>query len=117
MVDITYSTLHTLLHLSTEVTAATTEAIIDQAINLLNLHSNVTIANMSGVAGSKTVSVTSKQAGAIMEVAKAIYYRSYLSQLSSATGGMTGSPAGIDDPDRVAWRMGAYINSYEFKRV
>ena len=117
MSTVTYSTFHTLLHISTELAPATTEAILDDAINKLNLYSNVTISNMSGVAGSKTVTLTSKQCGAVIEVAKAIYYRTYLSQLTASLGGMSGAPGNVDHPDIVAQRMARYLNAYEFKRV
>jgi hypothetical protein len=52
------------------------EVIIDDAVDTLNavLHSSgQELANMTGTAGSKTLSVESYQKGAIMQVAKRIY--------------------------------------------
>jgi len=54
--------------------ATNMEYVLDLAIDTLNLYGATTIANMSGTAGSKTVSLTSKQKGGVFLVARDIYY-------------------------------------------
>ena len=49
------------------------EYILDFAIDLLNIY-DVQLSNMSGSAGSKTVTLTSKQRGGVFLVARAVYY-------------------------------------------
>jgi hypothetical protein len=57
-------------------TATKWEACIDQAIDKVNGYAGETlISNMTGDAGSKTVTVTSAQAGFIRELAVAIYQK------------------------------------------
>lgn len=51
---------------------ATAEIIIDQAIDFLNLY-GAELSNLGGTAGTKTVSVESKEKGAIYFVARAVY--------------------------------------------
>lgn len=92
MGTVTATTLETLLDAS-DMTDATTEAIIDQAINLLNLY-GAELSNMGGTAGSKTVSLESKAEGAVIEVARAVYYSFYKGLDSTTIGGMT-----VDSPD------------------
>lgn len=85
MVSVTYTTFNTLYGLSVGQTQA--EAIIDQAIDLLNLYANQSISNLSG--GSTTV--TGAQRGAIMMVAWAIYYS--LNPTGAALGPVSATPA------------------------
>jgi hypothetical protein len=96
MATITYSTLTDLLDLSvpTDITAANAEKIIDQAIDLLNLYGNLDLPNMSGTAGAKSVSVESRQRGAILSVARAVYYGFYKG-LETASAG----PVNVSSPD------------------
>jgi len=88
MVSVAYSDLQTVLNLTTnDISAANTETLIDWAIDLLNLYGNVSISNMSGVAGSKTVTLTSKQRGAVFFVARSIYYAGYMDPRPMSVGG------------------------------
>ena len=54
--------------------ATNMEPVLDLAIDTLNLYGAASISNMSGDAGSKTVSLTSKQRGAVFHLARMIYY-------------------------------------------
>jgi hypothetical protein len=78
MATVSYTTFTTLYDVNTaasDFSATEIEAIIDHAINLLNLKGmdHYTISNMSGTAGSKSVSLQSHQSGAVMFVAWLIY--------------------------------------------
>jgi len=77
MVDITYTSLTTLVN-DTGLAAATAEQIIDQAINKL-VTNRATVANLTGAAGAKTGTYSQATAGAILELAVAIYAQTYKS--------------------------------------
>lgn len=107
MVSVAYSDLHNVLNLTvSDITAVKTEALLDQAIDLLNLYANQSISNMAGSGGSKTVTLTSKQRGAVFEVAKAIYYRDYLSQVPITGEGVSAQVSTTQDPVAVAKEAG-----------
>jgi hypothetical protein len=56
------------------ISATNMENIVNIAINVLNMFGAATITNMnSGAAGSKTVTLTSKQAGAVFLTVRQIY--------------------------------------------
>jgi len=96
MVSITYTSLTTLVDASLAV--ATAEAIIDNAINELNLYGDgVDLPNMTGTSGSKTLSVESKEAGAILKVAKAIYFRDYKGPTQVTLGGVSMNTQRVED--------------------
>ena len=64
----------------TDFTATYAEYILDQAINLLNLALapwDLEVSNMSGDAGSMTLTVDKKTKAAIYEVAAAVYSEKY----------------------------------------
>lgn len=61
------------------------EYILDFAIDELNLR-GTSISNLSGTAGSKTVSLTSEERAGVFEVARAIYY-SFFKGIETVTGG------------------------------
>jgi hypothetical protein len=116
MVTYTYSTLQSLINIDTDdVTAANTENMIDQAIHLINLAgahvandrsvSYTDITNLSGTAGSKTVTLTSAQAGAVTEVAKAVYYRDYREQVPVTLGELGAQVAATPEPWELAVEM------------
>jgi hypothetical protein len=86
MVTITHDSLTTLLN-DTVIVAATAEEIIDLAVDTLNLY-GADLPNMSGVAGVKTVSVESKEKGAILLVARKIYYGFYKGSTNVSIGGL-----------------------------
>jgi len=76
MATIQASDLNTLLNLAGGVADETLEAILDQAIDMLNLY-GADLPNMTGTAGSKTVSLEGKERGAVFIVARAVYYSFY----------------------------------------
>lgn len=96
MVAVTYQSLHDIMNLSTDdITAAETEALIDLAIDMLNLLADASITNMAGVAGAKTLTLTSIQNGAVMLVARDFYYSFYKDIETSAVGGVSVSPTDV----------------------
>ena len=81
MATITASTLSTLLHLGSDLENDELEAIIDAAIDKLNVYLyrySIEISSMSGTSGSKSWTGTSPEKGAIMTVASKIYSRDYV---------------------------------------
>ena len=82
MVSVTYTTLTHLVN-DTSIAPATAEEIIDQAINILNTY-GCSLSNMTGVAGAKTLTVTSAEAGAVIAVAVEIYSQYYVSSGASS---------------------------------
>ena len=57
-----------------DITLTKIEALIDNAINYTNLKTGLTISNMEGSSGSKTVTVTNRQAPVIKAIAS-LYVR------------------------------------------
>ena len=94
MPSITASTLSTLVG-NAALAAIDAEAILDQAIDCLNLEGNLELSNMQGTAGSKTVGATSKERGAILYVARAIYSSFY--QNASTSTSISGMSITITD--------------------
>lgn len=84
MPSVSADDLSNLLNIAGAVTDTILEAMIDGAIDRLNRY-GTSISNMSGTAGSKTVSLTSAQRGAVLEVASAIYSISKSSGSSSTS--------------------------------
>jgi len=89
------------MHLTdSDITDATMETVIDQAIDELNLEGNLDLPNMGGTAGSKTVSLESRERGAIQRVARAIYYSFYKGIETSSVANLTvSSPDLVSDPN------------------
>ena len=95
MASLTAATFKSLMHLTNAAISDTNmEYVIDQAINELNLEGNLDLPNMSGTAGSKTVSLESREAGAVQRVARVIYASFYKKPGSAGLGGMT-----VSSPD------------------
>ena len=69
--------LDKMLKLNEQIDFEDLEALIDAAIDTLNLF-GAAIDNLSGVAGEKTVTVTSKERGAVLQSARAVYYGFYV---------------------------------------
>ena len=65
-------------------TATIWETLIDGGINLLNTY-GANITNLSGTAGSKSVSLTSAEAGAVMAMTQQIYSKHYKNATGSNT--------------------------------
>jgi hypothetical protein len=116
MVTYTYNSFHSVINLDTgDISAIVTETVIDQAIHLINLAgahvandrsvSYTDISNLSGTAGSKTVTLTSAQAGAVTEVAKAVYYRDYREQVPVTLGELGSQVAATPEPWELAVEM------------
>ena len=82
MVTITYTSLTTLVN-DTSISATAAEQIIDQAINKLATN-GATVANLTGVAGAKTGTYSQATAGAILELAAAVYSQTYKSSGAQA---------------------------------
>jgi hypothetical protein len=82
------STVNTILNLDPAIAAATMEKLIDLAINTLNLF-GADLDNMTGTEGSKSTTVTSKEAGAIYITVRAIKYGFYDSIKDGSVAGMT----------------------------
>jgi len=85
MVSVSAVDLDTILNLSSAVDAENLEAILDLAIDNLNLY-GAAISNMTGDAGEKTVTVTNKEKAAIFIASRAIYHGFY-KEISTATVG------------------------------
>jgi hypothetical protein len=110
MVDITGSdTFFT--NIDSAFTATKWEACIQQAINKINGYARDDILpDMAGTAGSKTVSVTSGQAGFIQDIAVAIYARDKNAGATSSSYGLgslsqsssTSTGAGASQVDELA---------------
>lgn len=89
MVSVSYSDLLTVLDKTTQrITTAETEAIINLAIDLLNLF-GADLSRMSGTSGSKTVSLDSEERGAVLFVARDIYHSFFENPTSASAGGVT----------------------------
>ena len=88
MVTITASTLDTLLNLSSGVPDETLEDLIDASIDLLNLF-GADLPNLAGAAGSKSVSLESREAGAVKLVARAVYHAFYKGIDTSSVHGLS----------------------------
>ena len=74
MVSVSYGDLHKVLNLTVgDIPAENTEDLIDWAIDTINLYGNTSINNMSGATPTKTVTLTSKQRGAVFLMAKFLY--------------------------------------------
>ena len=72
------------------ITAANAEYVLDGAINLLNTY-DAALDSLTGAAGSKTGTYTSKQTGAIMTMAQQIYSKHF----KNADGSNSGNIGGI----------------------
>ena len=108
VVAITGDTILDLLKNPTGITTTHGEIVTDQAIDHLNiylfLNGGDTLSNLDGVAGSKTLNVSSRERGAIMIVAR-IVYMSFLKQHgTTANMGSLGSSTTdlMADPTSVA---------------
>jgi len=88
MVSVSADTFKDLMNLPS-LSSAVIEKILDMAINCLNLYGQLDMSNMAGTAGSKTLNLTSPQEGALLIVARAIYYGFYLGLSSAAIAGQS----------------------------
>lgn len=102
-------------------TATKWEACIDQAIDKINGYAKDDILpNMQGTAGSKTVSLTSGQAGFVRSIAVVIYAATKNAGATSSTsiGSMSESSSastggGVDSPDELAMEAARCLREIE----
>lgn len=88
MVSVTASTFTNIMPEDDYLTATIAEYIIDRAIDLLNLYGGIDedMSNMSGAAGSMTLTVEGYERGAIIMVARPIYYAFFKGQIGTSAG-------------------------------
>ncbi len=82
-----YTAPQILVTLNLNYSTTIQENLINDAIDMLNLYAPPTateISNLSGTAGSKTVTLTSKQKAAVLYVAR-VLYSSYIQNTSGNT--------------------------------
>jgi hypothetical protein len=90
MVSVTAATLKGVMDLADAIISDTEmEGIIDLAVDVLNLYGAPDLANMSGTAGTKTLSLTSKEKAAVFLVARDIYYGFFEDKESVSVGGVS----------------------------
>jgi hypothetical protein len=78
------------------ISAENMENLVNVAINVLNMFGAATIPNMnSGAAGSKTVSLTSKQAGAVFLAVRMIYRGFWIGPKATGIAGMSLTEADV----------------------
>jgi len=101
LVSVSASDLNTILNLSGQVSNENLEAILDLAIDSLNIF-GASLANLSG--SPLTVTLTSKERGAVLIVAREIYNKFYKGAgTATATGGFTVTVGDLlDDNDLAA---------------
>ena len=101
MVSVSASDLDTILNLSGQVSDSNLEAILDLAIDSLNIF-GASLANLSG--SPLTVTLTSKERGAVLIVAREIYNKFYKGAGTvTTTGGFTVTIGDLlDDNDLAA---------------
>jgi len=82
-----------------DITAINAEKLIDLAIDMLNLF-GAELDNMSGTAGTKTISLESSEHGAVALVVRAVYYGFYknLDQAGAPGGFSISSQDLLKDP-------------------
>jgi len=76
MVSVSATDLRTVMNLPDTITDTIIETILDLAVDTLNLF-GAELSNMTGAEGSKTVTLTSKEKGAVFIAARAIKYGFY----------------------------------------
>ncbi len=115
MVTVTYTSLSTLIN-DYGTPPEDIETIIDQAIDMLNIY-NLSIPNLGGLTpGSKSVTLSSPQRGAVLAVAKAIFYGMYRDQTNASAQGLTSQPA-PNDPETIAANYGKWLQSHSVLRI
>lgn len=82
MVSVTATMFKTLMNITINDEHA--EAIIDQAIRRLNAYGKLDMPVMIGTAGSKTVSLSEEECGAVLKAAGIIYANMYISSMGTS---------------------------------
>lgn len=89
MVSVKASDWKNVMNLDTEISDTKAEYVLDLAIDTLNIY-GASLSNMTGAtAGSKTVTLTSKQRGAVFQAARVIYYGFFKEIESAGVGPLT----------------------------
>jgi len=99
------------------LTATQAEYLLDWAIDLLNAE-GAGLSNMSGDAGSKTVTLTSSQRGPVFAVGRVLYYSGWLEVGTRSLGGISDTgPNPMDNPAvlQMVKRYGRKLASIPFK--
>ena len=108
-----------------EITDESAEVLIDHAINLLVSY-DATLSNLVGLPGGKSGTYTQKEAGAILELAVAIYSQTYVqagaSSSTVAVGGISSSQSSssggkVSMITELARVLAAQLKGRRFERV
>lgn len=94
MVSLTGASFKLLMN-DTTISDTDMESLIDAAISLVNVFSNAELPLMGGTAGSKTVSLDSKQYGVVLIAARAVYNGFYKGVTAPVVDGFTVSTSDI----------------------
>jgi len=89
MASVTASDFKNAMHLGDTISDTNIEYMFDWAIDTLNLYGAEAIDNMTGDAGSKTVTLTSRQRGGVFHVLRIIYEECYKGRDAVAIGGLS----------------------------
>jgi hypothetical protein len=98
MTALTYLDLTSIVE--TGLAATTAEAIIKNAIRELNAKlkkHNQELSNLTGTAGSMTVNLEEAEIGAVIKVAKSIYFRDYKGPTQVTVGSISYSTQRVED--------------------
>jgi hypothetical protein len=94
-------------------TATDMEYVLDLAIDTLNLYGATAISNMAGDAGSKTVTLTSRQRGGVFHVARIIYHETFkkmnvvtVATLALTTPELLSNPTIVSTIEKIAKKLG-----------
>lgn len=111
MASVTGQDLINAMNLPSTVTATKAEYILDLAIDLLNVF-DADLSNMSGSAGSKTVTLTSKQRGGVFAFARIVYYSFHrrienlsISGVSLSVADLMSNPTVMQMAEKIALRL------------
>jgi len=122
MVEVTYLDLAKAMSWSVpgQITASRCENIIDLAIDMLNLYADTGLSNMSGAAGSKTVTLTSRQRAIVLFLCRGIFYSFQKDITPTGVGGIMLNPADLmSNPNFMAFMREAsdMLRTRKFERV
>lgn len=104
MVSLTATLMKSVMNLTdSDISDTNAENLIDFAISQINVYSDADLSLMTGTAGTKTVSLESREYGVVMNALRAIYYSCYRGVETSTVGGMTVStPDLMSNPNVLA---------------
>jgi len=120
MVSVSYSDFNDVMNLADSPSATVQEKLIDVAIDTVNLVGNLSISNMSGTAGSKTVTLTQKERAAVLGLTRYIYYGWYRNINPQSAGDVGVTPANLmENPEamRTVRLYASMLQSRSFTRT